>query len=58
LFRRLLEQAVQVEPVSYRSLVMNPLTKITKPLPPVHHRTHPASFAEISPGRPWRDYNM
>ena len=34
LFRRLLEQAVQVEPVSYRSLVVNPSPKLTKPQPP------------------------
>jgi transposase-like protein len=35
LFRRLLEQAVHVQPVTYRSLVMNPSPKLTKPHPPI-----------------------
>jgi len=57
LFRRLLEQALQVEPVSYRSLVVNPAPKLTKPQPPRRHRTHPSSIAGTSPGHPWRDHN-
>jgi len=57
LFRRLLEQALQVEPVSYRSLVVNPASKLTKPQPPRKHHTHPSSIAGTSPGHPWRDHN-
>lgn len=57
LFRRLLEQAVQVEPVSYRSLVVNPSPKLKKPQPPTKHRTHPSSITGTSPGYPWRDHN-
>lgn len=57
LFRRLLEQAVQVEPVSYRSLVVNPSPKLTKPQPPITHRTYPSSSTGTPPVRPWRDHN-
>jgi transposase-like protein len=54
LFRRLLEQAVLAEPVSYRSLVANPSPKYTKPRPPSTHRVATASLAGMSPARPWR----
>jgi transposase-like protein len=58
LFRRLLEQAVQVEPVSYRSLVVNPSTTATEIHPPGKHRPHPSSISGTSPGHPWRDHNL
>lgn len=56
LFRRLLEQAVQAGPVTYRSLVVRSAAKAKKPRPPDEHRVGPASLA-ISPatGRPWRN---
>jgi transposase-like protein len=59
LFRRLLEQAVQVGPVTYRSLVVNPAPKRKKPEPPTDHRVGPASLA-ITPEtiHPWRKHNM
>lgn len=58
LFRRLLEQAVQVGPVTYRSLVVNPTPKREKPKPPAEHRVGPASLA-IAPEiiRPWLNHN-
>ena len=58
LFRRLLEQAVRVGPITYRSLVVNPTPKRQKPLPPREHRVGPASL-EINPKQlhPWRNYN-
>lgn len=56
LFRRLLEQAVQVGPVTYRSLVVNPAAKRKKPHPPAKHRVGPASLAVIpATSRPWRN---
>jgi len=57
LFRRLLEQAIHVEPVTYRSLVMNPSPKLTKPHPPIKHGTHHPTISGITP-RPWRDHNQ
>ncbi len=57
LFRRLLEQAVQVEPVTYKSLVVNPSLKRTKPQPPAAHRVGPASISTTQPVRPWREHN-
>ncbi len=57
LFRRLLEQAVQLEPVSYRSLIVNPSPKPTNTQPPRKHRPHPSSITGTSPGHPWRDHN-
>jgi transposase-like protein len=57
LFRRLLEQAVQVGPVTYRSLVVNPSPKREKPKPPATHRVGPASLAIMPPTRPWRNHN-
>lgn len=57
LFRRLLEQAVQVKPVPYKKLVMNPAAKLAKPLPPINHQPHAPSFAREGPPYPWRAYN-
>ncbi len=57
LFRRLLEQAVQASPVTYRSLVANPSPKRIKPCPPPTHRVKPASLAIKPPARPWRVHN-
>ncbi len=57
LFRRLLEQAVQARPVTYRSLVANPSHKRKKPQPPATHRVKPASLATTQPARPWRQHN-
>jgi len=54
LFRRLLEQAVQVSPVTYRSLVVKPTPKEVKPVPPAIHRVAPSSLAKLLPARPWR----
>lgn len=57
LFRRLLEQAVQVRPITYKSLVVNPSPKREKPRPPAKHRVAPASLAITPTARPWRDHN-
>lgn len=57
LFRRLLEQAVQVGPVTYQSLVVNPSPKRTKPRPPRARRVGPSSLAVQLRARPWRDHN-
>ena len=57
LFRRLLEQAAQVGPVTYRSLVVKASPKRMKPRPPATHRVGPASLAITPPARPWRDRN-
>ena len=57
LFRRLLEQAVQMEPLSYKTLVVNPLPKLIKPHPPINHRSHPSLFTGKFPVHPWRDHN-
>ena len=57
LFRRLLEQAVQTSPVTYRSLVANPAPKPNRPRPLPTHRVSPVSLAITSPARPWRDHN-
>ena len=54
LFRRLLEQAVQTPPMTYKSLVVNPKAKEVKPLPPAIHRVAPPSLAKQLPARPWR----
>ena len=54
LFSRLLEQAVQVKPVTYKSLVANPVSKLTKPLPPINHQPHTSPFAVTSHVHPWR----
>ena len=58
LFRRLLEQAVQTTPVTYRSLVANPAPKPTPPRPLPAHQVNPPSLAATSPPiHPWRDHN-
>lgn len=57
LFRRLIEQALQVGTLTYRSLVVNPATKRVRPKPPTRRRGGPSSLAVTPPGRPWRDYN-
>lgn len=58
LFRRLLEQAVQVGPLSYRALVANPAPKAKKPDAPRGRRPAPTSLAVGTPvGRPWRNHN-
>ena len=56
LFRRLLEQAVEVGPVTYKSLVVNHVAKKKKPRPPAKRRARPTSLS-IDPtvGRPWRN---
>lgn len=58
LFRRLLEQAVEMPPVTYQSLVANPAPKGKVPVPPrtKDRRSGPASL-EASPlhRRPWRE---
>ncbi len=56
LFRRLLEQAVQTSPVTYRSLVVNPAPKRIPPRPLSAHHVSPTSLAVASPVRPWRDH--
>jgi transposase-like protein len=57
LFRRLLEQAVEKRPVTYRSLVAHPAPKSTPPRPPKVHQVSPPSLAATAPVRPWRDHN-
>jgi transposase-like protein len=55
LFRRLLEQAVQVGPITYRSMVVNGKAKGKKPQPPADRRVAPRSLAEQpATGHPWR----
>ena len=58
LFRRLLEQAVQTRPTTYRSLVANPTPKKVPPQPPKVHHAGPTSLAVSSSCRPWRDHNL
>jgi hypothetical protein len=59
LFRRLLEQAVSVGPVSCTSSVVNPAPKSKPPLPPGGRRARASSLATaLSPAsRPWRNHN-
>ena len=54
LFRRLLEQAVHVDPVTYKSLVVNSTPKRVKPLPPHQRRTAPPTLSRALQARPWR----
>jgi len=54
LFRRLLENAVNVAPITYRSLVVNPIPKKVKPIPPSKKRSGPASLESTGVFRPWR----
>ena len=58
LFRRLLEQAVLVGPITYRSLVANPTPKRNKPKPPPDHSVGPASLENPPKAlHPWRRHN-
>lgn len=59
LFRRLLEQAVQVGPLSYKSLVVNPAPKSKPPLPPGGSpaRAKSLSAAAAPLTHPWRTHN-
>jgi len=58
LFRRLLEQCVQVGAVSYKSLVVNPAPKSKPPLPPAGHRTRAKPLTTAAPViHPWRAHN-
>lgn len=54
LFRRLLEQGVEVGPVTYPSMVVHPAQKKVKPTPLVTHRVGPPTLALAVPSRPWR----
>jgi hypothetical protein len=55
LFYRLLDQAVQAEPRTYRSLVADPGSGRTDRLPPPpHKRVRPASLDGDPVDRPWR----
>ena len=60
LFRRLLEQAVGVGPVSYSSLVADPAPKSKPPLPPGGSRARARSLAVpmVPASRPWRNHNL
>ena len=52
-FYRILELAVQHEPVRYRDLVMNPQPRSNPPRPPGGYG-HPASLDRPPAARPWR----
>ena len=55
LFYRLLEQAVQSGPRTYRSLVAEPgRPRRTMPVPPPDKKVHCDSLARPAPDRPWR----
>ena len=49
LFYRLLQQAILADPISYRSLIMNPKPGRPRPSPPLRSPAAPMS------DRPWRD---
>jgi hypothetical protein len=53
LFYRMLELAVEHEPVRYRDLVVAPTPKKVRPIPPVK-RGHPPSMERPPAERPWR----
>lgn len=53
LFYRLLQLAVEHDPVRYRQLVVNPRAKKVPPLPP-GQRGHPPSMDRPRADRPWR----
>ena len=58
LFRRLLEHGVQVRPVSYKSLVVNPAPKRKAPLPPGGSRARAKPLTAAAPViHPWRAHN-
>jgi len=57
LFYRLLQQAVETDPVSFRALVANPRPQQDgedKRMPPAARRTAPTSLRIEVPPRPWR----
>ncbi len=56
LFYRLIDQAVQSAPITYRSLVVDPSSHSGKPPcpPPAGKRVHPPSLASQPLDRPWR----
>lgn len=58
LFRRLVEQCVIVQPVTYKSLVLNPAPKSKPPLPPGGSRARAESIvpAPADGSRPWRHH--
>jgi len=56
LFRRLLEQATNVSPVTYRSLVVDPKPKSVRPTTPNSKRLSPSTLAITVPRRPWRTH--
>ena len=53
LFFRLLEQAVQTDPLTYKNLVAVPAPKKVKPTPP-GKRSWPGTLAVAPLDRPWR----
>ncbi len=55
LFYRLLEQAAQSAPRTYRSLVAEPgSARRRMPVPPLNKRVHCDSLARPALDRPWR----
>lgn len=60
LFRRLMEHAVEVEPVPYRSLIVNPAPKSKPPLPPGGSpaRATPIAVTAAPAVHPWRNHKM
>jgi transposase-like protein len=55
LFYRLLQQAVETAPTSFKELVVNPKPRVqNKPLPPKVRRIAPPSLQVTVPPRPWR----
>ena len=59
LFYRLLEQAVQAPPRTYRSLVAGTGSwRRSMPVPPAHKRVRPESLASEQLDRPWRGRDL
>lgn len=55
LFYRLLQQAVETAPTSFKELVVNPKPRVeNKPIPPKVRRIAPPSLKVAVPPRPWR----
>jgi transposase-like protein len=55
LFYRLLQQAVETAPTSFKELVVNPKPRVqNKPIPPKVRRIAPPSLQVTVPPRPWR----
>ena len=56
LFYRLLQQAVQADPITYRQLVANPRPRDSSRTSPIGPRSTPASLTRPqTPPRPWQD---